>query len=681
MSILNGGNNSDSFFTVSKEDRLGWLQRTIEGLVEEGQQRIFNQRENLMGYLGVETDIVNDVTTRRDYNFRNGRKMRKFKINHLFDIVETKISQMTRLKANVDVRPAHPDWGDRGAAEVSKHVIRNIFEQQDFDAKTIDIVRQKEIMGEAYMFIEWDKDCGDLHPSYVDAVNMGLSSIEDPETGKMISLKKPIYLGDVKQSIEFPWRVFLQRKEKLEDADYVFRIHIVEKDKVEAEYPKYKGQLNDAQGVTVWDIDMLQEHYMENHVAVYEFYHKKTKELPNGSHIKFCDAGILLEEDLPYEHGKLPMVRLTDVDVPGYINGVAKFTNALQIQNRYDDLNTLILKNIYFLAHPKYAVPRNAVDIRQLGNDNTVVEWTGAPPTVLQAQANSTEVYRYGPEIIQSMERIMGNHGISRGELPQGVTAGSALQFINELESIRATSDISKYAKFVKDAARLSLATAGQYYLPSDERLVKIVGEDASASIRFFDAADLSKPYDVIFENSSGFPDTTAAKRERAIEIMKYAGDQAPVGRLLDYLDINSPSTMNDYLTASVRTSDSENEDLLAGRPISPPEFYEDLITKWESRFAMLQSRAFKDQATPEIYNNIMENVKQVEELMIEKMNKNPTFQAQTARLVNFPLFEHANFMPPQSKEQTEAIVQGQANRGEPVTDMIPAEPKTPVEG
>jgi hypothetical protein len=675
MSIHDSEFNSSSFFAVPKKDREAWLQRTIETLIEESQARTQNQRNNLMGYLGVETDTVRDITRREDRNYRNGRRASKFKINHLFDVVETKVSQMTRLKSNVEVKPTHPDWGDRGAAEVSKHVIRNIFDQQNFDAKAIDIVRQTEITGESYLFVEWDKDCGDLHPSYVEAKNAGLDSVPGPD-GKPISLKKPIYLGDVKHTVEFPWRIFLQRKEKFEDCDYVFRIHIMERDKVESNFPKYEGKLAESSGITIWDVNMLEEQYMENHVAVYEFFHRRTKEMPNGYHAMFCDAGILMEQDLPYEHGKLPMVRLTDIDLPGYINGLAKFTSALQIQNRYDDLNTLILKNIYFLAHPKYAVPKNAVDIRQLGNDNTVVEWVGAPPTVLQAQANSSEVYKYGPEIIRSMERIMGNHGISRGEMPNGISAASALRLLNEMESIRATSAISKYAQFVKDVARLTLSTAGQYYLPSDGRLVKIVGEDNAASIRFFDAADLNKPYDVQFENSTGFPDTQAAQKQEIIDVLQYAGDAAPLGRLLDALDIANADNYNDYLTAAVKASDSENQDLQAGRPVAPPEMHQDLITKWESRFHLLQSRAFNEESTQEVYNAVMLNVKQVEELMIAKMAKSPIFQAEVARLVHFPLMDHSGYTPPQSRQQTEAIVQGEANRGEPVTDMIPAEPK-----
>ena len=66
-----------------------------------------------------------------------------------------------------------------------------------------------------------------------------------------------------------------------------------------------------------------------------------------------------------------------------------------------------------------------------------------------------------------------------------------------------------------------------------------------------------------------------------------------------------------------------------------------------------------------------------VEELMLEKASKSPIFEAQLARLVHFPLLNHIGYTAPQSKEQQEAVVQGQANRGEPVTEMIAGTPET----
>ena len=57
---------------------------------------------------------------------------------------------------------------------------------------------------------------------------------------------------------------------------------------------------------------------------------------------------------------------------------------------------------------------------------------------------------------------------------------------------------------------------------------------------------------------------------------------------------------------------------------------------------------------------------------MLDKMRKNPEFEAKLATLTLFPLFEHKNYSPPRSLEQQIAMTQGQTNRGAEVTGQIP---------
>ena len=62
---------------------------------------------------------------------------------------------------------------------------------------------------------------------------------------------------------------------------------------------------------------------------------------------------------------------------------------------------------------------------------------------------------------------------------------------------------------------------------------------------------------------------------------------------------------------------------------------------------------------------------------MIQKAQTSPAFEAQLATLASFPVFPSGYV--PRSAQQQEVTVQGQANRGEPITGQIPAEDKTNV--
>jgi len=53
-------------------------------------------------------------------------------------------------------------------------------------------------------------------------------------------------------------------------------------------------------------------------------------------------------------------------------------------------------------------------------------------------------------------------------------------------------------------------------------------------------------------------------------------------------------------------------------------------------------------------------------------MSTNPLFQSKIANLKLFPIFYHGDMGLPQSAQQQEAMVQGQANRGDQITGQIP---------
>jgi len=55
---------------------------------------------------------------------------------------------------------------------------------------------------------------------------------------------------------------------------------------------------------------------------------------------------------------------------------------------------------------------------------------------------------------------------------------------------------------------------------------------------------------------------------------------------------------------------------------------------------------------------------------MFLKMENSPQFEAHLARLKTFPIFHHAK-PSPKSEEHQKAMVEGQANRGEEVSEQI----------
>lgn len=663
----NLADSAKPFYTVNKkneEDKLAWLTETKNRLMNESYDRTQRQRVHLRAYLGL--NPVNESVKNRGYLPQRGRR-RNPRFPHIHDIIETKVSQMTRLKPDIQVLPADDEYSDRGAAKVAQQVVRNIFEQQQLDARLIELHRQARIFGEAYMLITFDKNIGDFDKEYVRAKELGVEGLS----------KMPKRIGDVKYETRLPWKMFLQRKQKLDDCEYYLTYCIKPRQEVMDKYGAKEEDFGGESEVVHFNTSNMQDETLEDTCVVWEFYHKRTEFLPEGKMVKFVENKILEETEYPYSMDEFNFVRLTDIDVPDILNGVSKLEFALPMQLMFDNLTAIAARNLFKTAYSKWAVPRAAkINPDSLADDNTLVTYAGpVPPALIAVQPSPPELYSFREAVKNDMQVLMGNHGISRGEVPKGITASSALQFLTELESERASSDISKHATIVKEISKKSIAIAADFYNPDDERLVRIVGKNNKTLIKHFDNAVLSRPYDIRFDSSSGFPETIAAKRQRVLESMQFNREMLSPERWQYLLDLGDTDKLSSIMTSAIESAEAENEDILSGEYVAEPEFYEDHIAHLRSHYAALQPLQFKQEADDEILVAMLNHIAVHEKLAIEKAKTNALYSAELANIKMFPITPGLAKQAQEvvmSLEQRAALVQGEANRGEEVSTQIP---------
>ena len=682
--------NVKPFHAIDKNNEkevLNWCTKVIKSLEKQAVSRNAKCRKNLETYRGAVTTIKRTDIRRSERQFLN--KVNKFIVNHLHDMTETRISQLSRLKPAVNIMPTNDEYEDRNAAKAVKYLIDHIWYNSNIEEIRQRMLRNAFIFGESFCFVTWNKDKGDLHPLYVKAKDMGMQlDFLDEEGNQIFDMEgnpvkidpdTPITIGDVQYEVEIPWRVYMQRQKKFEKVEYAFRVNVEATETLKKMYPEKADKLKKTSGAKVYDSDDLTEHFLEEETIYYELFHKKTKFCPEGYYVKFTDDCILDMDILPFSHGNLPFVRITDMDVPEQLNGISQYEMVRPIQHMHDNLSTLLAKNIYMMGHAKWVMPRGACKIESLGNDNTIVQYQGpVPPQMLQTTPNPPEAYAFRDALRNEMGQIYGIQGVSRGTPPKGITAAVALQFLNEQEQERNSTTVIKHNEMIKELAKMTIAVAGDYYEPDDGRMVRIVGKNNKYSIRHFDTANLSKNYDIRLELGSGLPESKAGKVQRVIELMQMKPDLLSDERWLDLLDLGNTDKMNSLLTTSVRAAESETEDIMAGRPVGDPEDFEDHIIHWKTHSKAMQERTFKEECPPEYREEMMQHIAIHEFLMIERARANPLFESKLAELANFPIFP--NGFVPRSKEQQTVIVQGDANRGTQITGMIPGEDKSEIE-
>ena len=100
--------NVKPFHTVKDKDAkamLEWLKKVIETLEKQSVTRNAKYRSNLEAYRGSSNSTQRSDVRRSDKPFLN--RVNKFVIYHLYDMTETRVSQMTRIKPAIDVLPTN----------------------------------------------------------------------------------------------------------------------------------------------------------------------------------------------------------------------------------------------------------------------------------------------------------------------------------------------------------------------------------------------------------------------------------------------------------------------------------------------------------------------------------------------------------------------------------------------
>ena len=671
---------------------LAWLQGELRFLQDEARERLRLMRRNIALYKGIQYE-TQDV--RRDLRDRSGdrsRNVRKIVVNHLFDLTQNRISRLIKFKPAVAILPTNDEHGDKVSAKATEQLLRHIWYLENFEGDLApEMATVSNIMGESYLFVTWDPDKGDKNPNSpeegekIPLLDSNGSQQKD-DMGNPIWVDQPVMVGDVCYEVVAPYRVYLQKKDKLRDSEYCFVRKVFTVEEARLRWPDAADKIKASEEAHEFDFETLTDRKLVNEVVVWEFFHRSSKGMPKGRHMVFTMDGILLNEELPYSHGKLPFVRLTDIDIPGHTHGVSFFETVKGVTSTYNNITNLIQKSVVLASHPKWMMPKGAARLEQLGNDITIVQYQGpTPPQLVQSNPVAPVLFKYREDLKEEFQQISGVFGVSRGEPPAGVKAGVALQFLNEQESERANIQILKWNEFVRQVAIMTIAVAGDYYDTTDERMVRVLGKNNEWMTEFFDASNLSKDYDIRIQNSSALPQSKAARTQTILDLSERFPDMLPNERVLDMLDLAQSDKFVDEITVAVRSAEAEDEIIMRGDSTAGVKEWEDHLAHWKVHVKTLQQFSTKEQTPLNIQKRLMDHIKVHEMWMDQKMKTNPALADALAKETLFPLFFKQEVAPPADSAppaEPGAIGEGLNVPPElPVNPELGGEAQLPIQG
>lgn len=617
------------------------------------------QRCNIMLYKGKHY-FSQEQFSQLPYN-RNKKYSKnhaKIVVNHLHQVTENHVADMASYEPNITVIPNNDEESDKVAARENKNVLDHYIYENKLKVRFQTFHRRVKVCGEAFMFVLWNSNLGDIHPSFKQLRQMRVDMGQDPDTpiplvdengeqvvgedGEPLWINETIRTGDIQIEQELSEKVLYPYVESCmwDDVPWIERLVWTDVDEVKARWPNVAADIKS---------DGLFRRYLHpnnrsvtSKVCVRYFYHKPTQFLDSGYYCISTESVILEAGKYPFNHKYLPCIRGTDIDVPGELTGMSFYQNLASLQHAINNSTSMILQNQALFAYPKYKTPRGAkVQYRDLDDDRGIFEYSGAiGPELMVNNSTPTDTWRYRDMMRDEFKNLSAIFATSQGNAPDGITANVALRMIDEQERKLHKPAIDKHGENCEIMGTLILSTLGTYREPSDGMLIKILGKNQERYLRYFDVANLATSYEVKLMRSSGLPESPAARSQTVLDYAQAFPDLWEHDEVLEMLDIQRPEKLVDSATVARQAAESEVEDILQGLTnVLPPASYHDILPRYRVYEKAVQTRAFQE-APPDRQQRMLNMIITAEYLIWKKMGLNPMFQQLVfTKHPNFPMF------------------------------------------
>lgn len=255
-------------------------------------------------------------------------------------------------------------------------------------------------------------------------------------------------------------------------------------------------------------------------VRVYEFWAKPSPTYPKGKRCVWAQDTVLAEEDNPFD--SMPYVMFSGIKVPNRFWPTSVTSQLRGPQINLNKIKSQIQENANRIGNPAIMKSRQAnvyysgLPGEEILYDSTVSD---AVPQYLTPPEMPSYVKEQEQRIVDGMTEISGQREVSNATVPTGVTAASAINLLQEADDTRIGPEIQDMEFGLGQAGTKVAKLRAKYN--SDERLIRIAGEDGNWDIFAFRGAMMGENPTVECQAGSAMPRSKAAKQAAILEVLQ----------------------------------------------------------------------------------------------------------------------------------------------------------------
>lgn len=431
-------------------------------------------------------------------------------VNKIRPIIRRELAKLTSQKPSASVIPASSDDADLFAANAAEQIWEAQYQNHDVKQEVRDAVWWALVCGTGYLKTYWDQS---------------LTYSPNPDI---------TYQGDICYSSETPFHVFVPdlRQIKIEGQPYLIHSSTRSVEWLKANYPKaldgqeikpnIKGAneiLSDAylnlMGGTTQDLDAVLIHEMHIKPGGH-------KDFPEGGLVTVTgDQVIQYLPIFPYQHGEFCFAKIDHIPSGKYYASSA-VEDLIPIQREYNRTRSQIVEAKNRMAKPQLSAQMGSIDVSKMTTEpgQLVLYKAGfQAPQPIPLQPLPNYVLNEVQQLNADFDDLSGQHETSRGSVPAGVTAATAISYLQEQDDSMLSAEVDSIESAMEKTAKHTLSLVGQYWdIP---RIVKVTGVDGSWDAAMLKGSDLNHNYDIRMEAGSALPTSKAAKQALITDWMK----------------------------------------------------------------------------------------------------------------------------------------------------------------
>jgi hypothetical protein len=297
-----------------------------------------------------------------------------------------------------------------------------------------------------------------------------------------------------------------------------------------------------------------------NGVMCYELWAKPGAHrlLPLGGLVHVINGRVVYatNQGIPYRHGKYPFTKVTHTPT-GKFYGSTVLDDLVPLQREYNRLRSQILENGNRMGNPQWIAPKGAINASKITPEpGLVIEYNpafGVVPQQIVPVPMPAYIINNMQQVLTDIEDISAQHAVSKGSVPPGVEAATAIGFLQEQDDGYSTTAVNAIEYAYQSIANQSLHLIKQFWGP--ERTISAVGDDQSFDAIVFDATQISTS--IFMEGGSALPQSKAAKQAFIMDCIRQ-GIMSPEDGLR-LLDMGGTTTLYKQLRVDSAQAQREN--------------------------------------------------------------------------------------------------------------------------